>query len=63
MARFSEDGSSEAPAKEGTEATFEASVLYAVADLRQLASGAPPAKAEVIDAMADLLAGVIAAKD
>ena len=69
MSRFSETGasseggSSEAPAKEGTDATFGVSVLYAVADLRQLARAAPPDKAEVIEAVADLLAGLAAAND
>ena len=52
-----------APPKDGTDATFEASLLYAVADLRQLARRAPPDRAEVIDAIADLLAALIAAKD
>ena len=44
-------------------ATFEASVLYAVGDLHQLARRAPPGKAEVIHAAADLLAGLVTTGD
>ena len=43
-------------------AVFEASMLYAVGDLHQLARQAPPAKAEVIHAVAGLLATLASAK-
>ena len=44
-------------------ATLEASLLYVVGDLRQLARSAPPHKTEAIEAVADLLAGLARAKD
>ena len=49
-------------AAENPDAVLEASLLYAVGDLRQLARQAPPAKAEVIHAVAGLLATVASAK-